>query len=53
MDGVAGEQRKRLKTIESELSDVRGRLDRLYDLVETTDMHIDDFKPSIRDHRER
>ena len=27
MDGVAGEQRKRLKTIESELSDVRGRLD--------------------------
>ena len=50
MDGVAGEQRKRLKTIESELSDVRGRLDRLYDLVETTDMHIDDFKPSIRDH---
>ena len=36
MDGVSGEQRKRLETIESELADVRGRLERLYDLVETT-----------------
>ncbi len=53
MDGVASEQRKRLETIDSELSDVRRRLDRLYNLVETTDMDIDDFKPRIRDHRER
>ena len=53
MDGVAGEQRKRLETIQSELADVRRRLDRLYDLVETTDMEINDFKPRIRDHRER
>ena len=36
MDDVAGEERKRLETIESELADVRGRLGRLYDLVETT-----------------
>ena len=53
MDGVAGEQRERLEAIQSELSDVRRRLDRLYDLVETTDMDIDDFRPRIRDHRER
>ena len=53
MDGVAGEQRKRLETIQSELADVRRRLDRLYELVETTDMDIDDFRPRIRDHRER
>ena len=53
MDGVAREQRKRLETIDSELADVRRRLDRLYNLVETTDMDIDDFKPRIRDHRER
>ena len=53
MDGVAGEQRKKLETIQSELSDVRRRLDRLYDLVETTDMDINDFRPRIRDHRER
>ena len=53
MDGVAGEQRKRLQTIQTELADVRRRLDRLYDLVETTDMDINDFRPRIRDHRER
>ena len=53
MDGVAHEQRQRLETAESELADVRRRLERLYNLVETTDMDIDDFKPRIRDHRER
>ena len=54
MDGVAGEQRKRLETIESELADVRGRLDRLYNLVETTtEFNMADFAHRIRDHRER
>ena len=53
MDGVAREQRQRPETIESELVDVKRRLDRLYNLVETTDLDIDDFKPRIRDHRER
>ena len=53
MDGVAREQRQRLETIESELVDVKRRLDRLYNLVETTDLDVDDFKPRIRDHRER
>ena len=53
MDGVAKEQRVKLETVEAELADVRRRLERLYNLVETTDMDIDDFKPRIRDHRER
>ena len=53
MDGVAKEQRVKLETVEAELTDVRRRLERLYNLVETTDMDIDDFKPRIRDHRER
>ena len=53
MDGVAKEQRQRLETIDSELVDVKRRLDRLYNLVETTDLDVDDFKPRIRDHRER
>ena len=53
MDGVAREQRQRLETIESELVDVKRRLDRVYNLVETTDLDVDDFKPRIRDHRER
>ena len=48
MDGVAREQRVKLETVEAELSDVRRRLERLYNLVETTDMGIDDFKPRIR-----
>ena len=54
MDGVSGEQRKRLETIESELPDVRGRLGRLYDLVETTtEFNMADFAHRIRDHKER
>ena len=53
MDGVAKEQRQRLETSDSELVDVKRRLDRLYNLVETTDLDIEDFKPRIRDHRER
>ena len=53
MDGVAAEQRQKLETIEAELADVKRRLGRLYDLAETTDLDIDDFKPRIRDHRER
>ena len=54
MDGVSGEQRKRLETIESELADVRGSLERLYDLVETTtEFNMADFAHRIRDHKER
>ena len=53
MDGIAREQRQKLETIESELVDVKRRLDRLYNLVEITDLDIEDFKPRIRDHRER
>ena len=51
--GVAHEQRQRSETTESELADVWRRLERLYNLVETTDVAIDDFKPRIRAHRER
>ena len=53
MDGVAAEQRQKLESIEAELADVKRRLGRLYDLAETADLDIDDFKPRIRDHRER
>ena len=44
MGGVTREQRNRLQTIDSELGDVRQRLGRLYNLVETTDMEVDDFR---------
>ncbi len=53
MGGIAREQRQRLETAESELVDVKRRLERLYDLAETTDLDIEDFKPRIKDHRER
>ena len=53
MDGIAKEQRQKIETVEAELEDVKRRLGRLYDLAETTDLDIDDFKPRIRDHRER
>ena len=53
MDGIAKEQRQKLQTIEAEMVDVKRRLGRLYDLAETTDLDIDDFKPRIRGHRER
>ena len=53
MGGVTREQRKRLQTIDLELTDVRQRLGKLYNLVETTDMDVDDFKPRIRELRER
>ena len=53
MDGIAREQRQRLETIEVELDDVKRRLGRIYTIVETTDMVFDDFKPRIREHRER
>ncbi len=54
LDGVAREQRQRLKTIESELADVRRRLDRLYHLLETTELDIGDVLPRVREkHKER
>ena len=54
MDDVAADERKRLETIESELADVRNRLHRLYDLVETTtEFNMADFAHRIRDHKER
>ena len=32
---------------------MKRRLERLYELAETTDLDIEDFKPRIRDHGER
>ena len=53
MDGVAREQRQRLETAGAELEDVRRRLDRLWQAVETTDLEINDILPRIREHKER
>ncbi len=53
LDAVAGERRNQLETIESELADVRRRLDRLYHLMETTDLDMSDVLPRVREHKER
>ena len=53
MDGVAREQRKRLETIEDELEDVKRRLGRIWNFIETTDADMADASDRIREHRER
>ncbi len=53
MDGVAAEHRKKLEAIDRDLADVRRRLERLYQMVETTDLDLAEIAPRIREHRER
>ena len=53
MDGVAHEQRERLQTIEEELEDVKRRLARIWQVIETTDVEMVDASERIREHRER
>ena len=54
-DGIATEQRKRLKTIDDELEDVKRRLGRIWNAIETSDIDIDiaDASDRIKEHRER
>ncbi len=52
-DSFVQEQRERLGVIEEELADVRRRLDRLFNLIETSDLDIADATSRIREHRER
>ena len=53
MDGVAGEQRERLATIEGELEDVKRRLGHIWQAIETTDIEMSDASERIKEHRER
>ena len=53
VDGVAREQRRRLQTIENELEDVRKRLERIWHVIETSDIEMADASDRIREHRER
>ena len=52
MDGVAHEQRQRLEIIEDELIEVR-RLDRIWHIIETTDIEMAAAAERIKEHRER
>ena len=53
MDGIASEQRKRLETINTELEDVKRRLGRIWNAIETSDIDIADASDRVKDHRER
>ena len=53
MDGVAREQRERLQNIEEELEDVKKRLARIWNHIETTDTEMADASDRIKEHRER
>ena len=53
LDSVIKEQREKVEAIDEELSEIRRRLDRLWQAVETTDLEINDILPRIREHKER
>ena len=53
MDGVAAEQRQRLETIEEELEEVKRRLGRIWQVIETTDIQMADASERIKEHRDR
>ena len=53
MDGVARDQRERLQNIKEELEDVKKRLARIWNHIETTDTEMADASDRIREHRER
>ena len=44
VDGVAADQRQRLETIEKELEDVKKRLGRIWQIIETTDIEMADAR---------
>ena len=53
MDGVASEQRDRLESIEGELDDVKNRLARIWNAIETTDIEMSQASDRIKEHWER
>ena len=50
---MARDQRERLQNIEEELEDVKKRLARIWNHIETTDTEMADASDRIREHRER
>ena len=53
LDSVIREQREKVEAVDEELNEIRRRLDRLWQAVETTDLEINDILPRIREHKER
>ena len=53
MDSVAGDYREQLEVISGEIAGINGRLERLYDALETGRIGLDDLAPRIRQLRHR
>ena len=53
IDALAGELDGQLQAVEAELSDVRSRLDRLYEALETTELTMQALSPRILKLRQR
>ena len=53
IDAMAGELSGRLETIEAELSDVRKRLEKLYEAIETSELTLEILSPRIMSLRHR
>ena len=53
IDAMAGEHSGRLEVIEAELSDVRKRLEKLYEAIETSDLTLEVLSPRIFSLRHR
>ena len=53
MDSVARQQHQRLETLEAEQIETRRKMDRLWHVVETSEMEISDILPRLRVHQER
>ena len=50
---MASEQRERLESIEEELEEVKRRLGRIWQVIETTDIEMADASERIKEHRDR
>ena len=53
LDGVAHERRRKLAGLETELAEVRRRLDRVWQVIETSDLDLADATTRIKAHRSR
>ena len=53
IDAMAGELSGRLEVVEAELSDVRKRLERLYEAIETSELTLEVLSPRIMSLRHR
>jgi site-specific DNA recombinase len=53
MDAAASEHRQRLQTVVEEIADIKRRLEKLYDALETGTVSLDDLAPRIQQLRLR